>query len=155
MRPFLWVSAALALSCAHQEPAKGFNPPVVGTTAEQEPPSPPPVTTLSATAPDDAAAAQIGLATWYGPGFEGKKTSNGERFDPRAMTAAHRKLPFGTWVEVRRVDTGRAVRVRINDRGPWGDSRKVIDLSRHAAELLGMIREGSVRVEIRVVHGPT
>jgi rare lipoprotein A len=106
----------------------------------------------AADAPDDPK--QLGLATWYGPGFAGHKTSSGERFDPRALTAAHRKLPFGTWVEVRRVDTGRTVRVRINDRGPWGDSQKVIDLSRHAAELLDMIREGSVRVEIRVVPGP-
>jgi rare lipoprotein A len=97
---------------------------------------------------------EVGLATWYGQSFAGKKTSNGERFDPRAMTAAHRKLPFGTWVEVRRVDTGSSVRVRINDRGPWGDSRKVIDLSHHAAQLLGFAEMGATRVEIRVVRGP-
>src|SRR5258706_5877453 len=66
-----------------------------------------------ATAPN-VAPDQVGLATWYGAAFAGKKTSNGERFDPTKYTAAHRKLPFGTWVEVRRADTGRTVRVRIN-----------------------------------------
>ena len=96
----------------------------------------------------------VGLATWYGAAFAGKKTASGERFDPRAMTAAHLKLPFGTWVEVRRVDTGATVRVRITDRGPWGDARRVIDLSQAAAELLGMMRVGMVKVEIRVVEGP-
>ena len=70
------------------------------------------------------------------------------------MTAAHRRLPFGTWVEVRRPDTGRAVRVRITDRGPWGDAKRVIDLSRAAADLLDLTRLGVARVEIRVVDGP-
>jgi rare lipoprotein A len=97
---------------------------------------------------------QVGIATWYGQAFAGKKTSNGERFDPGAMTAAHRKLPFNTWVEVRRVDTGTSVRVRINDRGPWGSDRRVIDLSLRAAQVLGYVDAGSAKVEIRVVNGP-
>jgi rare lipoprotein A len=101
-----------------------------------------------------AAPDEVGLATWYGAELAGHKTSSGERFNPRGMTAAHRKLPFDTWVDVRRPDTGRSVRVRINDRGPWGDSRKVIDLSRAAAEQLGMLKDGVTRVELRVVHGP-
>ncbi len=104
--------------------------------------------------PAQSAPYQVGLATWYGQAFAGKKTSNGERFDPRAMTAAHRKLPFGTWVEVRRIATGATVRVRINDRGPWGDSRRVIDLSQGAAEVLGFNQVGFVKVEIRVIGGP-
>ncbi len=108
----------------------------------------------TASAPSDANPDEVGMATWYGSQFAGKKTSNGERFDPSAMTAAHRKLPFGTWVEVRRRDTGRTVRVRINDRGPWGDARRVIDLSRAAASQLGILNEGKVQVELRVVHGP-
>lgn len=94
---------------------------------------------------------QVGLATWYGSSFAGKKTASGERFDPSAMTAAHRKLPFGTWVEVRRVDTGSVVRVRITDRGPWGDDRKIIDVSQAAAERLGLIAVGAAKVELRVV----
>jgi rare lipoprotein A len=106
-----------------------------------------------ATAPK-AAADQNGLATWYGGSFAGKKTANGEIFDPTKLTAAHRKLPFGTWVEVRRPETGRSVRVRINDRGPFGDERRVIDLSRKAAEELDLIRDGVAKVELRVVDGP-
>jgi rare lipoprotein A len=97
---------------------------------------------------------QVGLATWYGEAFAGKKTANGERFDPTQYTAAHRKLPFGTMVEVKRVDTGRVVRVRINDRGPWGDDRRIIDLSRRAAEDLDIVRAGVSKVEIRVVSSP-
>lgn len=107
-----------------------------------------------ASAPKDANASEAGLATWYGGAFSGKKTANGERFDPALYTAAHRRLKFGTWVEVKRVDTGRAVRVRINDRGPWGDDRKIIDLSKKAAEDLGIVREGVARVELRIVDGP-
>jgi rare lipoprotein A len=70
------------------------------------------------------------------------------------MTAAHRTLALGTWVEVRRPETGRAVIVRVNDRGPWGDASRVIDLSRAAADALGMTRDGVARVELRVVRGP-
>ncbi|MBX3205537.1 MAG: septal ring lytic transglycosylase RlpA family protein [Labilithrix sp.] len=103
----------------------------------------------------DGEPEQVGLASWYGNAFAGKPTASGERFDPRLFTAAHRKLPFGTWVEVRRIDTGRAVRVRINDRGPNGRAaHRVIDLSRRAAEELDIIRAGVVRVELRVVAGP-
>ncbi len=105
-------------------------------------------------APAPGGPDQVGLATWYGQSFAGKKTSSGERFDPQGMTAAHRTLPFGTWVEVRHVESGNVVRVRINDRGPWHDSRKVIDLSYRAAEQLGIVRDGSARVELRVVRGP-
>jgi rare lipoprotein A len=98
--------------------------------------------------------AQVGLASWYGKSLAGHKTSSGEPFDPNAMTAAHRKLKLGTWVEVRRVDTGSSVRVRINDRGPWGDDRRIIDLSRAAADKLGIVHDGVAKVEVRVVSGP-
>jgi rare lipoprotein A len=97
---------------------------------------------------------QVGDATWYGGKLAGHRTANGERFDPRRMTAAHRTLPLGTWVEVTRIDTGQRVRVRINDRGPFGHKERVIDLSRAAAEALGMRKVGVARVEIRVVSGP-
>jgi rare lipoprotein A len=99
----------------------------------------------------DAATRDEGLATWYG---KGKKTANGERFDPSAMTAAHRTLKFGTWVEVTRVDNGQTVRVRITDRGPFGNEARIIDLTRGAAEKLGMIRAGVVKVKLRIVDGP-
>ena len=98
-----------------------------------------------------SAPSEVGLATWYGSAFAGRRTASGERFDPAAMTAAHRKLPIGTWGEVRRPDTGARVVVRVNDRGPWGDSRRIIDLSRAAADVLGVTKTGVLRVEVRVV----
>jgi rare lipoprotein A len=70
------------------------------------------------------------------------------------MTAANRTLPFGTWVEVRRVDTGDVVRVRITDRGPFGHEDRIIDLSRAAADRLGILKAGVAKVELRIVDGP-
>jgi rare lipoprotein A len=70
------------------------------------------------------------------------------------MTAAHRTLPFGTWVEVRRVGSGEAVRVRINDRGPFGHEERIIDLAKGAAEKIGLVKAGLAKVEVRVVEGP-
>lgn len=104
--------------------------------------------------PSTASDETTGYATWYGGAFAGRKTASGERFDPRAMTAAHRSLPFGTWVEVTRESTGQSVRVRITDRGPFGDPARIIDLSRAAAERLDMLRTGVARVSVRVVSGP-
>ena len=95
-----------------------------------------------------------GYATWYGPGFEGKRTASGEVFHAANLTAAHRTLPLGTEVEVTRLDETHRVRVRINDRGPFGDGDLIIDLSRGAGEALHMIRKGRVPVELRVVHTP-
>ncbi len=97
---------------------------------------------------------QVGYATWYGGKLAGHRTADGERFDPSQMTAAHRTLPFGTWVEVRRVTTGATVRVRINDRGPFGHKDRIIDLARGAAEKIGLVRAGLAKVEVRVVEGP-
>ena len=103
-------------------------------------------------APASSEPYEVGLASWYGRAFAGKPTSSGERFDPKLFTAAHKKLPFGTLVEVRRIDTGRTVRVRINDRGPNGRAaHRIIDLSQRAAEELDIIRAGVVRVELRIV----
>jgi rare lipoprotein A len=99
--------------------------------------------------------AQVGLASWYGSELAGKRTASGEVFDPRLFTGAHKQLPFGTWVEVRRLDTGRTVRVRINDRGPNGPAKaRLIDLSRRAADDLDLVRTGVTRVEVRIVDGP-
>ncbi len=93
-----------------------------------------------------------GIASWYGPGFHGKRTANGERYNMNAMTAAHRTLPFGTVVEVRNRDNRKTTRVRINDRGPFIRGR-IIDLSRGAAKRIDMLVAGTARVEIRVVRG--
>jgi rare lipoprotein A len=97
---------------------------------------------------------QRGVASWYGAALAGHRTASGERFDPEKMTAAHRTLRLGTWVEVVRVDTGQRVRVRITDRGPFGHADRIIDLSHAAARELGMLRAGVARVEVRVVDGP-
>lgn len=147
--------ASVLVACGGRN--EGFKPPVTATSTQADAPS-----TNSgdlafakdAKNTDHARPDQVGNATWYGGAFAGKKTANGERFDPNLYTAAHRKLPFGTWVEVRRVETGRVVRVRINDRGPWGHDDRIIDLSRKAAEDLDIVRAGVARVEIRVVSGP-
>lgn len=139
------------VGCAggHGQGTRGFNAPAVTSASPSRGPSD---GDLSKSARDaQRAPDQVGLATWYGTSFAGKKTASGERFDPSAMTAAHRKLPFGTWVEVRRVDTGGVVRVRITDRGPWGDDRKIIDLSQAAADKLGVVSVGVAKVELRVV----
>ena len=84
---------------------------------------------------------QRGLASWYGPGFHGRKTASGERYDMHELTAAHKTLPFGTRVLVHNPRTGRQVVVRINDRGPFAAGR-VIDLSRAAAAELGIVDIG-------------
>lgn len=97
---------------------------------------------------------QRGYATWYGRELAGHRTADGELFDPRGMTAAHRTLPFGTWVEVICLDTGRRVRVRITDRGPFGHKDRIIDLSRAAADQLGIRSRGTALVSVRVVSGP-
>ena len=92
-----------------------------------------------------------GLASWYGKPFHGRVTASGERYDMHALTAAHRTLPFNTHVRVRRLDTGRTVRVRITDRGPFVEGR-IIDLSFAAARELRMIEAGVVQVEVVVLR---
>lgn len=91
------------------------------------------------------AMAQCGGASWYGPGFHGKKAASGERFNENAMTAAHRSLPFGTVVAVVDQRTGKSVKVTINDRGPFHKGR-IIDLSKAAATKLGFRASGTTKV---------
>ena len=104
--------------------------------------------------PSAAGFVEEGRASWYGPGFHGRLTSNGESYDMHALTAAHKTLPLGTHVKVTRTDNGRSVVVRLNDRGPFVDER-IIDLSRAAAQQLGMIGPGTapVRLEVTQVQG--
>jgi rare lipoprotein A len=116
-------TAILAGGCAHQRPV-GWAPPV-GTTA-------------------------TGTASWYGPGFHGRRTANGERFDQEALTAAHRRWAFGTRVRVTLLSTGRSVVVTINDRIPRKD--RIIDVSKGAARALGLIGPGIGKVELEVVR---
>ena len=93
---------------------------------------------------------QRGLASYYGKGFQNKKTASGERFDLHSLTAAHKTLPFGTKVAVTNMHNGKTVKVRINDRGPFVKGR-VIDLSRAAFAQIASVDEGLARVEIRIV----
>ena len=93
-----------------------------------------------------------GGASWYGAGFHGKRTANGERYDMNALTAAHKTLPFGTMVRVKSLVNGREVLVRITDRGPFVKSR-IIDLSRAAAVELDMLSLGFKQVVLSVAEG--
>src|SRR5215210_7484211 len=98
---------------------------------------------ITSASAEDAKPLQKGVASWYGPGFHGKKTANGERFNTNALTAAHKTLPFGTQLRVTNERTGKSVVVRINDRGPYAHGR-VIDLSKAAAEAVGISGVGKV-----------
>lgn len=129
------LTAALALSCtavaAQEGPRRGFALEPQSQEAQRE--------------------LGRGLASWYGPRFHGRPTASGEKFDMHQLTAAHPTLPFGTIVRVRSLVNGRTVDVRINDRGPFM-KRRVIDLSRAAAQALGLIeaRTGTKPVVISV-----
>ena len=92
-----------------------------------------------------------GMASWYGPGFHGRRSASGESFNQHAMTAAHRTLPFGTQVRVTNVNNGRQVVVRINDRGPYSHGR-IIDLSAGAASAIGLRSAGVGPVLIEVLR---
>lgn len=92
-----------------------------------------------------------GQATYYADSLAGNHTANGDVYDPRKHTAAHRKLPFGTVVRVTRSDTGAVTYVTINDRGPFGSKQRIIDLSRAAAEDLAMMKAGVVDVLVEVL----
>lgn len=96
-------------------------------------------------------AEEEGLAGYYAPQFEGRRTASGATFHHEALTCAHRTLPFGTVVEVTRVDDGRTVRVTVTDRGPFVRAR-VIDLTLRAARAIGLVKEGLCRVRLRVVQ---
>ena len=92
----------------------------------------------------------VGIASWYGPGFYGRRTANGELFRKGTLTAAHRTLPFGTFVRVINLENGRSVNVRINDRGPFKYHR-LIDLAHGAASEVNMLRAGEINVRLEVI----
>jgi rare lipoprotein A len=97
--------------------------------------------------------AEKGLASWYGRQFNGRQTASGKQFSEKEMTAAHRKLPLGTKVMVENLDTGDQVEVKVTDRGPYVDSkRRIIDLSRAAADSIGLVQPGLGRVRVVVTE---
>lgn len=97
---------------------------------------------------------ESGEASWYGPGFHGRQTANGERYNQNSLTAAHRTLPFDTVVRVRNMNNDKHVDVRINDRGPYARGR-IIDLSRKAAERIDMIDGGVAPVQLYILSSAT
>ncbi len=137
-------------------PARHSPAPAVVPRPQPPMPMPPPAATVAPTPPPLVTRGQPnqrGRASYYHDSLAGNHTANGDIYDPLEMTAAHRKLPFGTIVDVVRPN-GRYVRVRINDRGPFAGKNRIIDLSRIAAERLGMIRAGVVEVSLYIIHRP-
>lgn len=136
-------------------------PPPIGTTPVGEPPAeaetskPPEAAPPELEIPADAKPVftETGVASWYGPPYHNRRGSNGEVYDMHAMTAAHRTLPLGSIVRVINVDTKASAVVRITDRGPFIEGR-VIDLSKAAAEKIGMIQKGTTEVRLEVLKTP-
>ena len=128
-------------SCTGQPPEQPrlSRPPVMSRPA----PSPPAFTPNE----DTPHSVETGLASWYGPGFEGRQTANGEIFDSSQLTAAHRTMRLPSRARVTRLDTGDSIIVRVNDRGPYIEGR-LIDLSHAAAEALGFTHDGLVEVRV-------
>ncbi|MCZ4281900.1 septal ring lytic transglycosylase RlpA family protein [Kiloniella laminariae] len=94
---------------------------------------------------------ETGIASWYGPGFDGKLTANGEQYDQEALTAAHRTLPMPSLIRVTNLGNGRSIKLRVNDRGPFSNSR-ILDVSRRAAQLLGFELAGTAKVRVEILE---
>jgi rare lipoprotein A len=105
-------------------------------------------------APARIGSTETGVASWYGVPYDGRRAASGEIYDMRQLTAAHRQLPFQTWVEVTNLSNGKQVEVRINDRGPFVKGR-ILDLSQAAARDIDMLRAGTARVRIKVIPPPS
>jgi rare lipoprotein A len=103
--------------------------------------------------PAKIGSTETGIASWYGVPYDGRRSASGEIFDMEKLTAAHRALPFQTWVEVTNLSNGKQVDVRITDRGPFVRGR-VIDLSMAAARQIDMVRAGTARVRLKVIVPP-
>lgn len=138
-------AAAFLLLLAAGACAGRTTPPSVGPGPAS---SPPPMARVS------PGWSQVGRASWYGGQFHGRATASGETFDMNALTAAHRTLPLGTWIEVTNLDNGRHAELRVNDRGPFVGDR-ILDVSRAAARKLGFLVDGTARVKIVVTAPPT
>ncbi len=104
-------------------------------------------------APARIGSTETGVASWYGVPYHGRRSASGEIYDMEQLTAAHRSLPFQTWVEVTNLSNGKQVDVRINDRGPFVNGR-ILDLSQAAARDIDMLRAGTARVRLKVIPPP-
>lgn len=160
----IMAGAALAVLAEKPAQAETFNAPVLTDdafhrglkpselSAQEAAPTPAVAqagNSLLADAPVEPKVIAAGMASFYGAELAGRRTASGERFNPEELTAAHRTLPFGTKLRVTNPRTGKFVVVRINDRGPFHGNR-LIDLSREAAERIGIVRAGSGRVELAI-----
>jgi len=133
--------ALLAIACGPRQTASSTAPEVREAPREREP---------------RALRVLHGKAVWYGGKWHGRRTASGERFNKRAMTAAHRSLPLGTRIRVTNLNNQKKVILRVNDRGPYGrDRSRIIDVSEGAARRLGFHDRGWVRVKIEVLAEPT
>lgn len=140
----LLLLAIAAQSCALISPANSPAPLPV--------PKPVPALNTGKPPPHTGVTIQRGEASWYGPGLHGKKTASGDRFDQTELTAAHQSFPLGSKVKVTNLKNGKTTQVDITDRGPFVQGR-IIDVSKAAAEKLGMIGPGTVPVEIELLSG--
>jgi len=147
-RKSLAVVAATALFCAHAL-AQSTVAPAAAPAAQ--PAVPAPAASPAPAAP--AADTEQGKLAWYGSKFAGRKTASGQRYDPNALTMAHKTLPFGTRVKVTNLANKRSVELRVNDRGPTQADR-IGDVSHAAAKRLGMVRAGVIDAEVTVVATP-
>jgi len=173
-RAIVWGALGFVLLSCHTPPPLAHPAPAAGQTPAPAPapPAPPAPAASSSSAPTEpprpsapdhaelearydgrpALSVLRGEASYYGAAFAGRKTASGEVFDPELFTAAHRTLRFGTVLRVKRVDTGAVVYVRVNDRGPFGKSRRILDLSTAAAGRLDMLKRGIAEVRAEVVE---
>jgi len=155
----------LLTGCGSKRTARVNIPPTpVPETTEPKQPAAPPAPPTVATVPPPVIAkppaamarpvyTESGIASWYGPSFHSRHTSNGEIYDMNSLTAAHRTLPFNSIVRVTNVSSGQSVVVRVTDRGPFVAGR-VIDLSRAAAKQIDIERPGTARVQLEVLSSP-
>ncbi len=130
-----------------EEPDAAPPPPIVA------PPAAPTIDPHARPSEEADRASQVGEASWYGPGFHGRLTANGEIYDQDGMTAAHRWLPFGTQILVTNLENGCSVTLRVTDRGPYHGAR-ILDCSKAAAEALGFIDHGVTRIRWDVLRWP-
>ncbi len=147
------MSAAVVMESGNQPEVSAATPATKTTSDSARMPAPVVENRMTEEAAKTAAGTTslgTGEASFYGPGFEGRPTANGERFNSAEMTAAHRTLPFGSKLRVTNTRNGQSVVVRVNDRGPYAHNR-VIDLSKGAAQRIGMIQSGTANVKLELI----
>lgn len=156
--PALVAVLLVLASCGGKKTARNIPPPPPPVQQAPPQPAPPqptqPAESAEKKSPREPLFTQEGYASWYGPGFHNRRTSNGEIFDMNAMTAAHRDFPLNSVVRVTNEKTGHSVVVRITDRGPFVPNR-IIDLSAGAAKAVDVWRPGTALVKLEVLSAPS